>query len=112
MPAAYSDLYVEAGSNFSTTITIDDIYGNSFNLLNCVASSQIRKSYYSVNTSAVFASSINTNLSTITLLLSSANSANIFPGRYVYDTIITNNIDGSKIRILEGTVFVSPSVTR
>jgi hypothetical protein len=44
--------------------------------------------------------------------LSAANSANIFPGRYVYDTIIKNTIDGSTIRILEGTVIVSPSVTR
>jgi len=112
MSAAYSDLYIEQGTTFAATITISDAYGNSYNLNNYSASSQMRRSYYSTNTSAVFVPYLNTNLSTITLKLDSTNTSNILPGRYVYDAIIKNNNDGSIIRILEGTVTVSPAVTR
>jgi hypothetical protein len=42
--------------------------------------------------------------------LNSANTANIYPGRYVYDVYITSNV--GRIRVLEGIVNVSPQVTK
>jgi hypothetical protein len=110
MPAAYSNLYIEQGTSFSTTIAVDDVYGDVFDLSNYVANSQIRKSHYSANTTATFATSINATEGTITLSLSAGTTANIAPGRYVYDTKITHN--GEVTRILEGIVDISPSVTR
>ena len=112
MSSAYSDLYIEQGTTFATTINISDVYGNPYDLNNYLASSQMRSSYYSSSVSAVFDPYLNVNLSTITLKLDSANTSNILPGRYVYDAVIKNINDGSIIRILEGTVTVSPSVTR
>jgi hypothetical protein len=111
MPAAYSNLYLEQGSTFNTTITLDDVYGENYNLAGYTANSQIRKSYYSSNATATFVATINSNTSTITLELSSAVTANISPGRYVYDTTITST-NNSKTRILEGVIDVSPCVTR
>jgi hypothetical protein len=112
MPAAYSNLYIEQGTSFSTTITVDDVYGDVFNLTNYTARSQIRKSHYSANTTAVFTTSVNSGQGSITLSLSAAVTANIAPGRYVYDTTITGTNNGQITRILEGSVDVSPSVTR
>lgn len=112
MPAAYSNLYIEQGTSFSTTIAIDDVYGDIFDLTYFNVSSQIRKSYYSANTTATFTSSINSSQGTITLQLSSQTTANIAPGRYVYDTKLTGINNGQVTRILEGVVEVSPSVTR
>jgi len=39
-------------------------------------------------------------------------TANIAPGRYVYDTIIRESANNTTTRILEGIFEVSPAVTR
>jgi hypothetical protein len=111
MAAGYSNLYLEQGTSFSTTITLDDIYQNAYNLVGFSASSQMRSSYYSANATAVFSTGINANTGVVTLSLSANTTANITPGRYVYDAII-NDGHGNITRILEGVVDVSPSVTR
>ena len=110
MPAAYSNLYLEQGTTFATTITIDDVYGELYDLSDYDAFGQIRKSYYSANTAAVFTASINVEHGTITLELDAETTANIAPGRYVYDAVIKNT--NTTTRILEGIVDVSPMVTR
>jgi len=73
----------------------------------------MRKSYYSSNAAATFSVSTGNDptLVTITLSLDSANTANIYPGRYVYDVYITNTL-GSRVRVLEGIINVTPQVTK
>ena len=44
--------------------------------------------------------------------LDRANTANIMPGRYVFDTIISDESQNTTTRILEGIVEVTPRVTR
>lgn len=112
MPAAYSNLYLEQGTSFSTTITIDDVYGEVFDLSGFSARSEMRKSYYSANATAVFSTSINQTNGIITLELDPATTANIAPGRYVYDAIIVDSIRNITTRVLEGIVEVTPRVTR
>jgi hypothetical protein len=43
--------------------------------------------------------------------MSSANTANLDPGRYFYDVTITSDI-GDVTRVVEGIVVVLPGVTR
>jgi len=112
MPAAYSNLYMEQNADFQATITIDDVYGNLYDLNSFVSSSQIRKSYYSNNTTATFISYIDATQSTLTLYLDANTTSNISPGRYVYDALLTNNVTNERIRIIEGIIDVSPCVTR
>lgn len=112
MPAAYSNLYLEQGTTFTTTITLDDVYGDIYDLAGYTSSSQIRKSYYSSNATATFSTSINVGNGTVTLDLDASTTANIAPGRYVYDAIITDNTHNVTTRILEGIIEVSPRVTR
>ena len=112
MSAAYADLYLEQGATFSTTITIDDVYNNAFDLTRYTANSVIRKSYYSTNASAVFSTVISIGNGTLTLNMTPNVTSNIAAGTYVYDAVIRDGIDNLTIRILEGKVFVSPSVTR
>jgi hypothetical protein len=111
MPAAYTNLYLEQGTTFTTTITIDDVYGDLYELSGYDAFAQIRKSYYSANTTASFETTINIEHGTITLDLNANTTSNIAPGRYVYDAVI-KDINNTTIRILEGIVDVSPMVTR
>jgi hypothetical protein len=46
------------------------------------------------------------------LELAANTTANIAPGRYVYDAVISDAITNVKTRILEGIIEVSPRVTR
>ena len=116
MAAGYQNLYLEQGTTFNVTVTIDDVYGNVYDLNNTNVISQIRKSYYSANATATFVTSVNSSTGSITLSLDSMTSANIAAGRYVYDTILS--VPGgvgqanTVTRILEGVVDVSPRVTR
>jgi len=112
MPAAYTNLYVEQGTTFTTNITLDDVYGNLYNLTSTTVAGTIRKSYYSANAITTFTTSIDVPTATINLSLSANTTANIAPGRYVYDTVITDNGSNLKTRILEGILEVSPDVTR
>ena len=111
MAAGYQELFLEQGSDFNTTITLDGVDGLPYDLSGVQAKSQIRKSYYSSNPTAEFVITINDPQNGIILLsLSSANTANISAGRYVYDVVIKDSIN-VKTRVLEGIVNVLPQVT-
>jgi len=110
MAAGYQNLYLEQGSSFAFTITLDDVYGDVYALTGANVYSKMRYSYYTPNVAATFATTISANTGQVTFSLDSANTANITPGRYVYDTTITNS--GVVTRILEGIIDVSPGVTR
>jgi hypothetical protein len=112
MSAGYQELFLEQGTTFVTTITLDDVYGTPYDLTNVTAKSQVRKSYYSTSPTADFVISIPvpTNGS-ITLTLGSEQTSNIAAGRYVYDVIIKDQAN-TVTRVLEGIVNVIPQVTR
>jgi hypothetical protein len=109
--ADFVELTLEQGATFSTTITVNDATGAAKNLVNYSARSQMRKSYYS-NTAKDFVVSVSNPLvGEITMGMSAANTANVTPGRYVYDLEI-EDATGVITRIFEGIVVVLPNVTR
>lgn len=112
MPAGYTELFLEQGADFNMSITLDDVSGDSFNLVNYSASSQMRKSYYSSNATATFTVSTGNNpaLGVVTMSLDYANTANIYPGRYVYDVYVSSA--NKRVRVLEGIVTVTPQATK
>jgi hypothetical protein len=112
MAAAYQEIFLEQGTTFTTNITLDDIDGVPFDLTDMTAKSQIRKSYYSTNTTAEFIVTIITPSSGIILLtLNAPTTANIAAGRYVYDVAIKDTAN-NVTRVLEGIVNVIPQVTK
>jgi len=48
----------------------------------------------------------------ITISLSDAQTANLKPGRYVYDVELVANADSTVERLIEGIVTVYPEVTK
>jgi hypothetical protein len=109
--AAYSELTLEQYATFSTTVNVQDVQGDAINLANYSASSQIRKSYYSSNAVSFNVTVSNAITGELTLFLDSANTANLMPGRYVYDLVITSP-SSVTTRVVEGIVNVIPGVTR
>ena len=111
MSAGYQELFLEQGSDYSTSITLTDVNGDPYDLTNYTAKSQVKKSYYSSNTTANFVITINDPTSgVVAISLDSANTANIAAGRYVYDVLIKNS-SNNITRVLEGIVNVLPQVT-
>ena len=114
MSAGYQELFLEQGASFSTTITVDDVYGDAYDLNEYSAACQMRKSYYSSNATATFTTEVYGGTGSIVLILDSTQTSNIAPGRYVYDILIYSNVNTSNntIRILEGIINVTPCVTK
>ena len=109
--AAYSELTLEQYANFSTSINVDDSSGNAINLFGYTAASQIRKSYYSTTATNFTASVTGVANGELTISMTAANTANISPGRYLYDVVITSPTS-IKTRVVEGIVVVLPGVTQ
>lgn len=109
--AAYSELNVEQYADFSTTVNVEDLQGDAINLSGYSAASQIRKSYYSTTANNFTATVTGTANGEVTISMTAANTANLSPGRYLYDLVITSPA-GTKTRVVEGIVNVLPGVTQ
>ena len=109
--AAYSELQLEQFATFSTTINVEDSAGAALNLFGYSAASQIRKSYYSSTANNFTATVTGIANGEITLSMTAANTANLTPGRYLYDLVITSPSE-VKTRVVEGIVNVLPGVTQ
>ena len=109
--AAFTEITIEQGATFSTTVNVEDAYYNPINLTGYSASSQMRKSYYSSSATNITASVTGTSNGEITLSMTSANTSSLTPGRYVYDLIIDDGAN-TVTRVVEGIATVLPSVTR
>ena len=109
--AAYSEIQLEQYATFSTTVNVEDSQGDAINLFGYSAASQIRKSYYSSSANTLTATVTGIANGEITLSMTAANTANLTPGRYLYDLLITSP-QGVRTRVVEGIVNVLPGVTQ
>ena len=112
MSAGYQDLFLEQGTTFTTSLTLDDSYGSPYNLTDFTVKSYAEKSYYSANTTLVFTASVlDANNGVIQLAANSATTANVPAGRLVYDVMIKQTSTGVITKVLEGQIIVTPTVT-
>lgn len=104
------NLVVDQGTDFLIALDVTDLNDIPVSLSGYTASAQLRKTHSS-SSYTEFTASINTTSESIILELSSAQTANLASGRYVYDVVLTSS--GSVVsRIIEGIVTVTPQVTR
>ena len=110
--ASISNLYVDQGSDYSNIITIASSAGAALDLTNYTVAAQMRKSYGSSTYYPFTASVYSAGSGRIRLQLSAETSSSIPAGRYLYDIEITNTVSEARTRVLEGTVIVTPEITR
>jgi hypothetical protein len=71
----------------------------------------MRKSFYATS-STIITSTVTGNANgEITLSMTAANTANLSPGRQVFDLLITSPTS-VKTRVIEGIIVISPGVTQ
>lgn len=110
----YVELFMDQGADFSTTIQLNSEDNNlAQNLTGYIVTSSIRKSLISINTTANLVCTIpDVSTGEIFVELDSGNTANIPAGTYFFDVKINDTIAGLKSRLIEGVMFVTPSITR
>jgi hypothetical protein len=109
--ATVSNLFVDAGANYSNIITVAASNGQALDLTGYTVASQMRKSYQSSTAYNFTASIYNAATGKVRLQLSDTQSAAIPAGRWLYDVEITSP-SGTKTRVVEGIVTVSPQITQ
>ena len=92
-------------------MNVVDSAGAAVNLFGYSASSQMRKSYYATSFTIITSTITGNANGEITLSMTAANTANLTPGRSVFDLLITSPAS-IKTRVIEGIVVVSPGVTQ
>ena len=110
--ATISNIFIDQGADFETTVTISDSDGSAVDLTSYTALAQIRKTYEST-TATAFTSTFATDRTTgqITISLTDTQTSTLESGRYVYDLLVTD-AGGIKTRVVEGIATVNPSVSR
>ena len=108
--AIKANLIIDQGATYATKLNITDANGPAVDLTGYSAAAQIRKHYTSSN-STPFTVTLTAATGAVVLSLSSNSTANLVAGRYVYDVELIDGA-GRISRIIEGTVTISPNVTR
>lgn len=106
--ATYSDIFIDQGSTYASTIDVLDPNGYALNLTGYSARGQIRKTYTSANV-IHFTTNINQpSLGKVNISLTAAQTRAMKPGRYVYNVEVYNS-GGYVTRISEGQVEINPT---
>lgn len=106
-----SNLVLYTGVDFDQIFELSNNDNSPYNITGYTVSSHLKKNSSS-NISTQFTSSIiNQSSGKVKIELSSAQTAEIKPGIYQYDLILTSP-QGIKTKVIEGEVFVKRSVTR
>ena len=108
--AVYANLTVDQGTDFSSSVDVTDADGDPVSLIGYSVAGQIRKHYNSSTKVDFVATVSNATAGIISLSLSAATTNAMKAGRYVYDVEI--DLSGTKTRVLEGQLEVTPGVTR
>jgi len=115
MAAVYvSNLVINAGATFSQTFNLESTDSNApLNLTGYTVASQMRK-WAGSSSYTSFSTNIETPATSgkITISLTSTQTSNLKPGRYVYDIVITSTVTSTKNRVIEGMVLVTEGVTK
>ena len=109
--ATISNLFVDAGSDYSNIITVSATNGQALNLTGYTVASQMRKSYGSTTVYSFAPSLYDALNGKVRLQLSASTSSSIPAGRWLYDVEITSP-SGTKTRVVEGIVTITPEITR
>ena len=112
MAAGKYDLVIDQGSSFALDLTVQE-EGAAKNLSGYNVRGQMRPTITSSTLTATFTGSvINASNGAVQISLSASQTAAIAPGKYFYDVEIFTSGDAIVTRLIQGTVVVSPEVTR
>ena len=112
MTAANHNLTIDQGSDFAIDLIISEA-GVVKNLSGYSARAQMRSTKSSTTIAATFTCTItNATGGALKIELPNATSSAISPGKYYYDLELYTNNNVIVARLMQGTVILTPEVTR
>ena len=112
MAAGKYDIVIDQGSSFALDLTVQED-GSAKNLNTYSVSSQLRPHITSSTLTATFTGTVvNATNGQLQISLTAAQTAAISPGKYFYDVEIFTSGDAVVTRLIQGSVVVTPEVTR
>jgi hypothetical protein len=106
-----ANLFLDIGVSFSADVDVTDNEENPLDLTDWTARANMSKGYSPTQARIPFNINQFNAEGIVTISLTPAQTALLEEGRYVYDVDIVNNVDGSIIRVVEGIITVSPTVS-
>jgi len=106
------NIEVEQGTDFEATYNVTQSDGSALNLTNHTLSAKMRKHHSSagyVGFGVTFGSTPSDG--EITISLTDVQSGIVTAGRYNYDILITNDINGKKEKVIAGQALINPTIT-
>ena len=111
--AAIYDLFIDQGSDSVTEIIVRTDDGYVVDLADYTISAQFRKYPGASTYHTLLCEKIGSPANgAISISLPGSVSSLIKAGRYLYDVEIFNSINNTKLRVLQGTLDLSPEITR
>jgi hypothetical protein len=107
-----ANLYVDQGADFAIVLDLFSDAGDEFNIINQQFKCEVRKVFSStIAFEAAISIDFNDNdPNNIQLSISANTTSDVEPGKYQYDIIMLSGTQRSKI--LEGLMFILPTITR
>jgi hypothetical protein len=102
------NIQIDQGANFTLDFVIRDENSELFDFTDYTVDAKIKKHFASANSTAFSANVSNTGI--ITLTLTHVQTANLTPGRYVYDIEATSSANVIT-RVSQGVCTVNAGVT-
>jgi hypothetical protein len=107
-----ANLYVDQGVDFLIALELETDDGEEFPISEQQFFCQVRKLYSTkVQFEAELEVVVNGVTNEISLYFPAGDTRNIEPGKYQYD-LIMQKISGHTTKILEGLIFIVPTITR
>ena len=108
--AIKANIVIDQGTDFETVINVTDENGDIVDLSGYTGAAQMRK-HYTSSAQTAFTVSITAQSGQVSLSMNSATTNAVSAGRYVYDCELRSSANIVS-RLIEGTVTVTPQVTR
>ena len=109
--ATRANFYIDQGTDFLVSLEIESDQGDPYDINMQSFFCQARKIYSSSNLFDIEIDSFpQEDLNIVELKISKEKTQNVEPGKYQYDLIMQNS-NGKRIKILEGLMFILPTVT-
>ena len=107
-----ANLYVDQGVDFLVALELETDDGDEYPITDQQFFCQVRKMYSStVQFEAQLEVVVNGTTNEINLMILPEDTRNVKPGKYQYD-LIMRKFSGDTLKILEGLMFILPTVTQ
>lgn len=108
-----ANLYIDQGTDFFTSLELETSTGEDFPITGKEFYCQVRKVFSSaIAFEADTEQVINGVTNVLNLIITADMTRNIESGKYQYDVLMKTTSSGQVTKILEGLLFILPSMTK